>query len=223
MAEPDEPGDAATAGVTEIAAAFEAAREVRPRAITGAESPGDLLAAAFPAFVGRQVREAARLMRASVDGGHAIYCTMSGAMTPAGLHRSCIVPLIDAGVIDVLTTTGANLYHDAHRVLGFRLREIAPDAGDTRLRAARIIRIYDIGFHEDVLLRTDHLFGWLLSQAEFQRPMTTAEMHYLLGARLWDIEERLGVDQHSLLATAFHRGVPIFVGAPRTAASSSTW
>jgi len=115
----------------------------------------------------------------------------------------------------VLTTTGANLYHDAHRTLGYRIREIAPDAGDTRLRAARIIRIYDLAFTEDVLLRTDRLFGWLMAQAEFQRSMTTVEFHNLLGKRLHEIEARLGVDQHSLLATAWAQGVPIFVGAPQ--------
>ena len=196
-------------------AAFDRSPEVRPRGITGKESPAELLATAFPAFVGRQVREAARLMTKSATEGHTVFCTMSGAMTPAGLHRSCIVPLIEAGVIDVLTTTGANLYHDAHRVLGFRLREIAPDAGDTLLRAARIIRIYDIGFPEDVLLRTDRLFGWLMQGPEFAKSMTTAEFHNLLGKHLYELEVKLGVDQHSLLATAYKHGVPIFVGAPQ--------
>ncbi len=212
---PTDPADTAALEAQEVQAAFDAAREVRPTGITGLESPESLLATAFPAFVGRQVREAARLMHKSATEGHTVFCTMSGAMTPAGLHRSCIVPLIDAGVIDVLTTTGANLYHDAHRVLGFRLREIAPDAGDTKLRAARIIRIYDIGFPEDVLLRTDKLFGWLMQGPEFAKSMTTAEFHYLLGKHLYELETRIGVDQHSLLATAYKHAVPIFVGAPQ--------
>ncbi len=200
---------------TEVLQAFQTSPEVRPRAITGQETGLDLLSFAFPAFVGRQLREAARLMRESVSGGHTVFCTMSGAMTPAGLHRSCIVPLLERGMIDVLTTTGANLYHDAHRTLGYRIREIAPDAGDTILRAARIIRIYDLAFTEDVLLRTDRLFGWLMAQPEFQRSMTTVQFHNLLGKRLHEIETRLGVDQHSLLATAWEYGVPIFVGAPQ--------
>lgn len=210
-----EPTEAEAAETAEVQTAFDASPEVRPRGITGKESPADLLATAFPAFVGRQVREAARLMKKSATEGHTVFCTMSGAMTPAGLHRSCIVPLIETGVIDVLTTTGANLYHDAHRVLGFRLREIAPDAGDTKLRAARIIRIYDIGFPEDVLLRTDRLFGWLMQLPEFGKAMTTAEFHYLLGKHLYELETRIGVDQHSLLATAYKYAVPIFVGAPQ--------
>jgi len=198
-----------------LTAAFQASREVRPSAITGRETGLELLTSAFPAFVGRQVREAARLMTKSVSEGNYVFTTMSGAMTPAGLHRSCIVPLIENGCIDVLTTTGANLYHDAHRLLGHRLREVAPDAGDTRLREARIIRIYDIGFAEDVLLKTDQLFAYLLQEEEFQKSMTTAEMHNRLGRRLYEIEESLGVDQHSLLATAWKYGVPIFVGAPQ--------
>jgi deoxyhypusine synthase len=45
--------------------------------------------------------------------------------------------------------------------------------------------------------------------------MTTVELHALLGKHLWAIEERIGVDQHSLLATAWKHGVPIFVGAPQ--------
>jgi len=200
---------------SEVVQAFESSPEVRPHAITGNETGLELLSFAFPAFVGRQLREAARLMRESASGGHTVFCTMSGAMTPAGLHRSCIVPLIERGIIDVLTTTGANLYHDAHRTLGYRIREIAPDAGDTMLRAARIIRIYDLAFTEDVLLRTDRLFGWLMVQPEFQRSMTTVEFHNLLGKRLHEIESRIGVDQHSLLATAWAQGVPIFVGAPQ--------
>lgn len=199
----------------DVTAVFKAAREVRPSAITGRETGLELLETAFPAFVGRQVREAARLMKKSIDEGNVVFATMSGAMTPAGLHRSCIVPLIEAGCIDVLTTTGANLYHDAHRILGHRLREVAPDAGDTLLREARIIRIYDIGFAEDVLLKTDQLFGWLINAEEFQKSMTTAELHNRLGRRLYEIEDALGVDQHSLLATAWKFGVPIFVGAPQ--------
>ncbi len=199
----------------EVQRSFEASPEVRPHGITGLETPEELIASAFPAFVGRQVRDAFRLMRRSVVEGNTIFTTMSGAMTPAGLHRSCIVPMIERGMIDCLTTTGANLYHDAHRVLGFRLREIAPDAGDTRLREARIIRIYDIAFPEDVLLKTDRLFGWLMLRPEFQKRLTTPELHNLLGAALYEIEARIGVDQHSLLATAWKHAVPIFCGAPQ--------
>jgi deoxyhypusine synthase len=192
---------------------FEKARDVRPVGITGKERPADVITQMFPAYVGRQERTAFELMQKSVRDDCAVFLTMSGAMTPAGLHQSCIIPLIERGIIDCITTTGANLYHDAHRVIGRRIREIDPAAGDVRLRLARIIRIYDLGFDEDTLLETDKLFSWLLRGPEFQKRMTTPELHYLLGKRIAEIEDALGVESPCLLATAYRFGVPIFVGA----------
>ena len=192
---------------------FTRARDVRPRAITGREKPTEIIEGAFPAYVGRQERTAFQLMRRSIDERCAVFMTLSGAMTPAGLHQSCLIPLLERGIIDCITTTGANLYHDAHRVIGHRIREIDPNAGDLALRLARIIRIYDLGFDEDVLLETDKLFSALLQKPEFQRKMTTPELHWLLGREMEAIERALGVKEPSLLSTAYRMGVPIFVGA----------
>jgi deoxyhypusine synthase len=192
---------------------FERAPEVEPRTITGRETPEELLAHCFPAYVGRQERRAYELMRASIERDSAVFLTMSGAMTPAGLHQSCIIPLIERGLVDCITTTGANLYHDAHRVIGHRIREIDPTGGDLEYRLARIIRIYDLGFEEDALLETDKLFSALLRGPEFQSRMTTTELHAKLGARLAKLEGALGVREPSLLSTAWGHGVPIFVGA----------
>ncbi len=192
---------------------FERARDVHPRGITGKEGPRDIAVRMFPAYVGRQERTAYELMRRSVDDDCAIFLTFSGAMTPAGLHQSCIIPLIERGLIDCITTTGANLYHDAHRVIGHRIREIEPNAGDLQYRLARIIRIYDLGFWEETLLQTDRLFSAILQLPDFQRKMTTVELHYLLGKHIAEMETALGVKTPSLLATAYRHAVPIFVGA----------
>jgi deoxyhypusine synthase len=197
----------------QVRADFGHARNVVPVAITGKETPREIIHNAFPAYVGRQERTAFELMEKSVKEGHTNFLTMSGAMTPAGLHRSCIIPLITRGILDVLTTTGANLYHDAHRIIGHQIREIRPDAGDLQLRLARIIRIYDLGFWEEALLDTDQLFSALLRKPEFQKRMTTVELHYLLGKEVAAIEDALGIKDPSLLATAYRYGVPIFVGA----------
>ena len=191
------------------------ARDVEPRPITGAERPDELLASAFPAFVGRQIRTAWELMVRSIEDDATVFATLSGAMTPAGIHRSCIVPMIENGLIDVLTTTGANLYHDAHRVIGHRIREVRPDVDDTALRAARIIRIYDLGFEERALLDTDVLFAKMLLRPEFQRAMTTVETNRLLGEQLFQLEAELGVAEPCLLSACYQAGVPIFVGAPQ--------
>ncbi|HZR07761.1 MAG TPA: deoxyhypusine synthase family protein, partial [Myxococcales bacterium] len=146
---------------------FQKARSVDPRPITGRESPHELLQHAFGAYVGRQVRTAYELMRRSMEEDCSIFLTLSGAMTPAGLHQSCLIPLIERGVISALTTTGANLYHDAHRIIGHAIREIDPNAGDLQYRLARVIRIYDLGFWEETLLETDRLFSAILRKPEF--------------------------------------------------------
>ncbi|MCL2779464.1 MAG: deoxyhypusine synthase family protein [Polyangiaceae bacterium] len=192
---------------------FDRARNVHPVGITGRESPVDIVETMFPAYVGRQERTAFELMRRTSQEDCCTFVTMSGAMTPAGLHQSCLIPLIERGLVDCLTTTGANLYHDAHRVLGHRIREIDPNAGDLEYRLARIIRIYDLGFWEETLLETDKLFSAILLKPEFQKKMTTVELHWLLGKNMAEIEDALGVESPSLLSTAWRYGVPIFVGA----------
>ncbi len=121
--------------------------------------------------------------------------------------------MIERGLVSVLTTTGANLYHDAHRIIGHAIREVNPDAGDLALRLARIIRIYDLGFWEQALLDTDRLFSAIIRGPEFQRKMTTAEFHHLLGKSIHRIERSLRVSQPSLLSTCYQYGVPVFVGA----------
>src|ERR1700690_3385282 len=160
---------------------FDKQRDVHPVGITGKERPMDVIARAFPAYVGRQERTAFELMQRSSRDDTCVFLTFSGAMTPAGLHQSCIIPLVERGLIDCITTTGANLYHDAHRTIGHRIREIDPNAGDLEYRIARIIRIYDLGFPEETLLETDQLFSAILRKPEFQKRMTTTELHYRLG------------------------------------------
>jgi deoxyhypusine synthase len=194
---------------------FEKQRDVHPVGITGKERPSDLIARAFPAYVGRQERTAFELMQRSSRDDTCVFLTFSGAMTPAGLHQSCIIPLIERGLVDCITTTGANLYHDAHRTIGHRVREIDPNAGDIQYRVARIIRIYDLGMWEETLLETDRLFSAILQRPEFQKRMTTTELHYRLGKNLSAIEHALGSKSPSLLATAYRYGIPIFVGAPQ--------
>jgi deoxyhypusine synthase len=190
-------------------------RAIDPPGLTGSESVADVLRSRFPAFAGRGMREAHRLMRQSLLEDHTVFATVSGAMTPAGMHQSCLIPLIEAGAINCLTTTGANLYHDLHRTLGFTVHEVDPFGDDRAYRRERTIRIYDVGFDEDVLLDTDRFFCEVLKTKPFARPMTTAEMHYEIGRVAARIEDQRKIPRPSLLATCFRRGVPIFVGAPQ--------
>src|SRR5690606_6856569 len=56
------------------------------------------------------------------------------------------------------------------------------------------------------------LFRSLLKR-EYQKKMTTPELHWMLGKDIAAIEDALGIKSPSLLATCYRYGVPIFVGA----------
>jgi deoxyhypusine synthase len=99
--------------------------------------------------------------------------TVSGALTPTGLGSAVFVPLVEAGFVDWIVSTGANVYHDLHRSLGFSLYGIPPHADDVALRREGIIRIYDIVFDQDVLFKTDAFIAEVLKAPEFQKRMGT--------------------------------------------------
>jgi deoxyhypusine synthase len=135
-------------------------------------------------------------------------------MTPAGLGMSTIIPLIEAGFVDWIVSTGANLYHDAHFGLGMAMHRGTPFADDVALREEGVVRIYDIFFDYDVLLSTDRFIRDVSAREEFQRPMSTAEYHYLLGGYVREREKALGLSRKSVLGVAHAAAVPIYTSSP---------
>jgi deoxyhypusine synthase len=190
-------------------------RRILPPPIRAGVSAVDLIEGAFLAYNGRRLREACRLFaRRMLDPEVTVGVTLAGALTPAGLGLAALAPLIEAGFIDWIVSTGANVYHDTHFGLAMPLREGTSDIDDTTLREESVIRIYDIFFHYDVLLSTDAFYRELIAAPEFDRPMSTAEFHNLVGKYLAERERILGGEARSLLATAYRCGVPIYTSSP---------
>ncbi|HET7380299.1 MAG TPA: deoxyhypusine synthase family protein, partial [Gaiellales bacterium] len=155
---------------------------IDPQAVTGRETVAELVDNAFLAYNAGRLREACRLYADRMLADNAtVGMSLTGAMTPAGLGMSTIIPLMEAGFIDWIVSTGANLYHDAHFGLGLSMHRGTLFADDVELREEGVVRIYDIFFHYDVLLSTDAYIREVSAGPEFQRPMSTAEYHYLLG------------------------------------------
>jgi deoxyhypusine synthase len=140
--------------------------------------------------------------------------SLTGALTPAGLGGSCVVPLIEHGFVDWIVSTGANLYHDTHFAIGKTLHRGSPFLDDRLLRKDGVIRIYDILFDYDVLLDTDEFFRAVIRKEEFQKELGTAELHYLLGKYIAERERILKVRHPSLLSTAYRCGVPVYTSSP---------
>ncbi|MGH7552187.1 MAG: homospermidine biosynthesis protein, partial [Longimicrobiales bacterium] len=125
-----------------------------------------------------------------------------------------LIPLIEAGFIDWIVSTGANLYHDAHFGLGLEMRQGNPFVSDVVLREEEVVRIYDIFFDYSVLLDTDAFFRKIITGLEFQRAMSTAEFHHLCGKYVAERQRRLGQGGKSLLATCFEYEVPVYTSSP---------
>lgn len=169
----------------------------------------------FNAYNAARLREACQLFtRKMLASDSTIGVSITGALTPAGLGGSCIVPLMKAGMIDWLVATGANLYHDTHFAIGETLYRGSPFSDDRVLRKHRIIRIYDIVFDYEVLLSTDAFLRKLFRLHEFQKEMGTAELHHKLGKYIAEREKVLGIKHPSILSTAYRAGIPVFTPAP---------
>jgi deoxyhypusine synthase len=176
---------------------------IAPRRIDGSESAADLIDGTFLAYNAARLREACQLFtKKMLDDDVTIGLTLTGALTPAGLGMAAIIPLIEAGFVDWIISTGANLYHDAHFGLGLAMHRGNPTASDTILREDGIVRIYDIFFDYDVLLSTDAFFRKIVQGPEFQRAMSSAEFHALCGKYIRERERTLGIGNKSLLGVA---------------------
>jgi deoxyhypusine synthase len=169
----------------------------------------------FQAYNAGRIHDACRLYTEKMlQPDVTVGMSLTGALTPAGVGRSCIVPLIQAGFVDWIVSTGANLYHDAHYALDLALHRGSPFLDDTALRRDGVVRIYDILFDYTVLLETDAFFRRILEGPEFQREMSTAEFHALVGKYLKEREKALGVSTPCVLTAAYDAGVPIFTSSP---------
>jgi deoxyhypusine synthase len=200
---------------TAAASRFLKGKRIAPRRIDGAETVVQLIDGTFQAYNSGRLREAAQLftekmLRPKVTVG----LTLTGALTPAGLGMSCLIPLIEAGFVDWIISTGANLYHDTHFGLGLAMHRGNPTESDVVLREEGVVRIYDIFFDYDVLLSTDAFFRTIIRAPEFQRSMSSAEFHWLCGKYVAERERLLGIGSKSLLSAAYRCGVPVYTSSP---------
>ena len=190
-------------------------RRINPAAITGQETVADLIDNAFLAYNGGRLREACLLFtQRMLEPNVTVGMSLTGAMTPAGLGMSTIIPLMESGFVDWIISTGANLYHDAHFGLGLAMHQGTPHADDVELRDKGVVRIYDVFFDYSVLLSTDAFIREVSARAEFQRSMSTAEYHYLVGGYVAAREKALGLTRRSVLAVAHELAVPIYTSSP---------
>jgi len=187
-----------------------------PDGLTGKEGLTEVIEKTFLAYNAARLSEACHLFTEKMlNDDVTIGMSLAGALTPAGLGKSAIVPLINAGFVDWIVATGANLYHDLHFAFNLKLHKGSHFVDDTNLRKSGVIRIYDIFLgYTDCLLETDEILRSICRQPEFQKEMGTAEFHYLLGKYANQWEEKNNNKNSSILAAAYRAGVPVYTSSP---------
>jgi deoxyhypusine synthase len=193
-------------------------RRLRPPPLDrGSNEVVALIDTYFNAYNAARLREACQLLTRIIQEGATIGVSLSGALTPAGLS-SVITPMLQAGFIDYLSSTGANLYHDLHFDLGLPLYRgdatMATGSHDVKLREDGIIRVYDVLFPADVLYKTDEWLMRVMMADEFDKRMGTAELHHRIGRYALETARQTGTTKPSILATCHQYEVPVYSPSP---------
>lgn len=132
-----------------------------------------------------------------------IFLGLSGAMTPAGM-RKIIRDMIERNFVDVVVSTGANLYHDVAEAFSPAHFLGSSLADDAKLKKLEIDRIYDTFGDEKKFKALDPFFAEFLDSLE-PRAYSSRELLELLGRTL--------NDKNSMLHTAARHRMPVFCPA----------
>ncbi len=197
-------------------AKYMAGPRILPQNLTGREKLPDVIDRVMLAYNGARLREGCQLFASKMlEPDVTVGLSISGALTPAGLGCSCIIPLIKAGFVDWIVSTGANLYHDLHFALNLPVHAGSFKFDDTDLRDNDLVRIYDVVIpYSDGLMATDEILRHILVQPEFQKEMGTAELHYLIGRYAAEWERKHKLKDVSVMAAAYRAGVPCYTSSP---------
>ncbi|MCX5632427.1 MAG: deoxyhypusine synthase [Phycisphaerae bacterium] len=196
-------------------AKYLAGKRILPKPI-GKDTNIEQLIDNLDAYNGGRLRAACHLLRDRYSQDDVtIGLSLAGALTPAGLGPSTVIPLMNHGFVDWITATGANMYHDLHFAFNLPMFRGSHTVDDVDLRAKGITRIYDILFdYEDVLMETDRRLREILIRPEFQKEMGTRECYHHLGKILDECERKNNLGQVSILAAAYRNGIPVFTSSP---------
>jgi len=140
------------------------------------------------------------------DEGTTIFLGLAGAMIPAGMRR-LMCTLLGKKMVDVVVSTGANLYHDIHESLGGSHWQGDFIADDRALGRKMIDRIYDVFASEEAFEQTDAIIAEASAAIGTCR-LTTRQYVSRLGKSLLPRFKREG-----LVGTAAKAGIPVFCPA----------
>jgi deoxyhypusine synthase len=174
----------------------------RPLELTQIETVGDLVEAfGGTSFQSRNLHRAMHIWgQALKEESCVIFLGLSGAMVPAGM-RKVVVDLVRHRLVDVVVSTGANLYHDLHEGLGGFHYLGADQVDDVELARLDIDRVYDTFADDRVFHQLDKSLGEVAAGLE-PRTYSTREFFVEISRQLQP--------KDCIVATCYEEEVPIF-------------
>jgi len=161
-------------------------------------------------FQGRKLAEVVEIWCNMLRRRNAtIWMGLAGAMVPAGM-RKIISYLIRRRMIDVLVSTGANMYHDCFEAYGYKHYVGTHIVDDGKLRKLKVDRIYDVFADEKRFYRFDN---WIEREVTTMfadgHPYSSREILKTMGQLL----SKGNKEKDSIIISAHEVGLPIFAPA----------
>jgi len=142
-----------------------------------------------------------------------IFFGLAGAMVPAGMKK-VVSLLVQRRMLDVLVSTGANMYHDTVEALGYHHYIGRPDIDDTQLYKHGIDRIYDTFANEKEYRTIDQRVQGLAHRLAESEPKGISSRRFMQHLGKFIDEEGADEDKgDSVVWNCWRMGVPIFVPA----------
>lgn len=155
-------------------------------------------------FQARTLADAHNLWIEMLSENTTIFLGLSGALITSGMRR-LLSYLIKNHYLDVIVSTGANLFHDLHETLGRYHYQADLSVSDTELHEAQVGRFYDTLASEHEFREADEWVGNFANTVDHSRPYSTREFLHLLGRELSEIATEDGI-----LTSAYKAKVPIY-------------
>jgi Deoxyhypusine synthase len=167
-----------------------------------------LLGMSRTGFQGRKLGESVNVWKKMLaDPACTIFFGLSGAMIPAGM-QNCLVEMVKNHYVDVIVSTGANVFHDVCEHVGVRHYLGHHHVDDRKLYEKGIDRIYDVFAYEEEFRTVDRgiaTFGELIA------PFRGSSREFIDRYGEYLIREYPG--RESLVSTCIRENVPIFIPA----------
>jgi deoxyhypusine synthase len=161
-------------------------------------------------FEARNLFRGSELFRTMIVENDTIWLGIAGAGIAGGMGGA-VISLLESGFIDVICSTGAQVYHDLHFAFDLPVKAINPSWDDNLLRQYGDTRIYDIGIREKETLEIqDEIIREFIRnnyQSLSKSTIASWEFNFLLGK--W-VKDNAKHPERSFVVKASETGVPIF-------------